>query len=99
MKFFYSKDFAMICICAATQFFVIIPFLNAAQEERTTKKFQKELVEKGFAEYDPVTGEWRYKKCILSEPKASFPKKIQEDFSDLDRIAVVPDRFPVARKK
>ena len=94
MKFLFSRDFAMICICASAQFFVIIPFLNSIQEEKTTKKFQKELAEKGMAEYDSVTGEWRYKKCILSEPKT----QAKEDFSDLDRLAVVPDKFPVKKK-
>ena len=96
MKLFSNvslRDVACCAVCVACQVFFIQPFVLSLERERITKQFQKELVEKGFAEYNPDTGVWQYKPTPVPTPT----KQIKEDFSDLDRIAVVPDHFPVAK--
>lgn len=97
LKLFLTAEFAVVAGCIAAQIFVIVPFINELAEERVTKRFQKELIEKGCAEYNSETGKWQYKKLILSEPKVSLPKRQKEDFSDLDALAVVPTEFPKAK--
>jgi hypothetical protein len=99
LKTFLTLEFAAVAACIGAQVFVIIPFVNSLAEERVTKQFRKELIERGCAEYNSETGEWQYKKQFMSEPKVDLPKKEQEDFSDLDRLALIPDHFPLPKKQ
>ena len=88
------RDVSCCAICVVCQVFFIQPFFLSLEKERVTKQFQKELVEKGFAEYNSFTGVWQYKNLILSKPA----KKVKEDFSDLEALALIPDHFPLPQK-
>lgn len=99
LKTFLTLEFAVVAACIGAQVFVIIPFVNSLAEDRVTKRFQKELIERGCAEYNSETGEWQYKKQFISEPKVSLPQKEKEDFSDLDRLVLIPDHFPLPKKQ
>jgi hypothetical protein len=59
------RDVACCAICVVCQVLFIQPFFLSLEKERVTKQFQKELVEKGFAEYNSFTGVWQYKNLIL----------------------------------
>jgi hypothetical protein len=77
------------------------------------EKFRKELIERGYAEYDQRTGKWKYKDSVqiviykeektktVESPKkeesAPMPEEVKEDSAEEDGLALIP--FVLAKAK
>ena len=53
-------------------YFIIVITTSVVTGSVITKRFHKELIQKGYAEYNPTTGVWQYKELSKQQPIVNF---------------------------